>query len=304
MDEVFAIADRVTVMRNGRTVMSSPIAETSREALVSAMVGETQSAARAARHQPTSEPALVVEGARAGKLDGVSFVLRRGEIVGLGGLHTEPVQQVRHAVLLLRGDFGCDLRGQRAREVLDVACHADRGYGEEGERCRAAEERNARARHQHEEPQADGQADVRLEHRRRRGDGGPRRLFALEQQSAKRDARDDHRHHLPGDERDPAVADRDRRDDDAPRKSGEPAQCVHRNGRRREQHQRPAATTPRRTAAARARGTARSSPGAGAGTHDVAGGVGTAPGWTACWHARSGPARYGSAPALATAPAQ
>jgi ribose transport system ATP-binding protein len=88
MDEVFEIADRVTVMRNGRTVLSAATAQTSRDALVAAMVGEAGTdAARSRRHRPADTVALEVQGLTVAKLDNVSFVLKRGEIVGLGGLH-------------------------------------------------------------------------------------------------------------------------------------------------------------------------------------------------------------------------
>lgn len=88
MDEVFSIADRITVMRNGRTVTTSPTAKTSREEVVLAMVGGAQaSAAGANRHRPVAEPVLAVTDLSAGKLLGVSFTLGRSEILGLGGLH-------------------------------------------------------------------------------------------------------------------------------------------------------------------------------------------------------------------------
>jgi ribose transport system ATP-binding protein len=88
MDEVFAIADRITVMRNGATVMTASLAEASREQIVLAMVGAVQAtSARAARRRPAEEAALEASDLSAGKLAGVSFRLRRGEILGLGGLH-------------------------------------------------------------------------------------------------------------------------------------------------------------------------------------------------------------------------
>jgi ribose transport system ATP-binding protein len=88
MDEVFAIADRITVMRNGATVMTARAAEASREQIVMAMVGSVQVFAdKTARHRPVAEEVLTVSDLSAGKLAHVSFTLRRGEILGLGGLH-------------------------------------------------------------------------------------------------------------------------------------------------------------------------------------------------------------------------
>jgi ribose transport system ATP-binding protein len=109
MEEVFGIADRITVMRNGVTVLSTPAAETTREAVVTAMVGAAATARTAhARHRPGEEVALQAEGLAASRLDGVSFALHRGEILGLGGLHGQGQSE------LLRALFGMvPLRGGR-----------------------------------------------------------------------------------------------------------------------------------------------------------------------------------------------
>lgn len=91
LDEVMEIADRVTVMRRGEVVAQGlEIAETSPEALARLMVGEVEEPAGAARSL-TSEPALVAEDVvsvmpRAVGLNGVSFEIRSGEIVGMGGV--------------------------------------------------------------------------------------------------------------------------------------------------------------------------------------------------------------------------
>jgi ribose transport system ATP-binding protein len=118
MDEVFEIADRVTVMRNGATVLTCPSAQTTRDAIVGAMVGGA--VARAARHRqhvPSDTVALEVENLSSAKLAGVSFKLRRGEIVGLGGLHGQGQSE------LLRALFGAmPVRGGTVRvagETLD-----------------------------------------------------------------------------------------------------------------------------------------------------------------------------------------
>ena len=101
MDEVFEIADRVTIMRNGTTVLTSATNQTSRDALVAAMVGEAMLAhARNRRHTPAGTVAMEVQGLSAAKLEEVSFVLRRGEILGLGGLHGQGQSD------LLRALFG------------------------------------------------------------------------------------------------------------------------------------------------------------------------------------------------------
>jgi ribose transport system ATP-binding protein len=115
MDEVFEIADRVTVMRNGMTVLTCPTGQTSRDALVDAMVGEALSAtARSRRHVPGAAVAMQAQGLSAAKLDEVSFALRRGEILGLGGLHgqgqSDLLRALFGAIPLRRGSVRVDDR--------------------------------------------------------------------------------------------------------------------------------------------------------------------------------------------------
>jgi ribose transport system ATP-binding protein len=99
LDEVLEIADRVTVMRNGATVLTRLAAEISRDQIVEAMVGQTDAARAAkARHSTAAEVALEADALEAEKLNGVSFKLCRGEILGLGGLHGQGQSQVLRAL--------------------------------------------------------------------------------------------------------------------------------------------------------------------------------------------------------------
>jgi ribose transport system ATP-binding protein len=103
MDEVFAISDRITVMRNGATVASFGTAETNRDAVVHAMVGELAVHERkAASIRIAGEPRLVVQNLTSRRLHGLSFALHRGEILGLGGLQGQGQSST------LRGLFGAD----------------------------------------------------------------------------------------------------------------------------------------------------------------------------------------------------
>lgn len=89
LEEVFAIADRVTVLRDGRNAAEGvPVAEMSRQKLVSLMIGREERIATI--RERTIDPADVVMEARGlsttlGHGD-ISFSLRRGEILGLYGL--------------------------------------------------------------------------------------------------------------------------------------------------------------------------------------------------------------------------
>ena len=86
LEEVFAIADRVTVLRDGRFVDSRPAAELDADKVVTMMVGRPVEEVRAAA-RPLGPAVLEVSHlTRLGVIDDVSFTVRAGEIVGLAGL--------------------------------------------------------------------------------------------------------------------------------------------------------------------------------------------------------------------------
>lgn len=89
LDDVFAVADRITVMRNGATVAELATAETDRDSVVRHMIGDAPHAptARAARSAGReTSPRLSAEGLSGAAIRDVSFTLQPGEILGLGGL--------------------------------------------------------------------------------------------------------------------------------------------------------------------------------------------------------------------------
>jgi ABC-type sugar transport system ATPase subunit len=89
LDEVLSVCDTVTVMRNGRVVRTTAAAEETQRGLVEAMVGRELTLEYPEKTPPPRSAAVVleVEGlARAGALDGISFSLRAGEILGIAGL--------------------------------------------------------------------------------------------------------------------------------------------------------------------------------------------------------------------------
>lgn len=87
LEEVFRIAQRVTVLRDGKVVGSMPVEETSEEALVRMMVGRDLSRLFAQARQSEAPVRLEVHGlSRRGVLHDISFAVRGGEVVGLAGL--------------------------------------------------------------------------------------------------------------------------------------------------------------------------------------------------------------------------
>jgi ABC-type sugar transport system ATPase subunit len=93
LEEVFAIADRITVMRNGGIVMTSDRPATTMARVVEAMVGTSPAElfpprpGRSSTAGSNGGPSLRVTGLTVGdELNALSFEARSGEIVGLAGL--------------------------------------------------------------------------------------------------------------------------------------------------------------------------------------------------------------------------
>jgi ribose transport system ATP-binding protein len=87
LEEVLEITDRVTVMRDGRSVLHAPTKELTRERLIVAMAGEQQVSGVRARVPGAGAPLLEVSGlATATGLEDISVNVLAGEIVVLTGL--------------------------------------------------------------------------------------------------------------------------------------------------------------------------------------------------------------------------
>ncbi len=87
LEEIFAIADRVLVLRDGAAVGCKPVAEVSRDELICLMVGRRLEEEFPKRNVAIGPPRLMVRGLTRGrKVRGVSFEVGRGEVVGLTGL--------------------------------------------------------------------------------------------------------------------------------------------------------------------------------------------------------------------------
>jgi ribose transport system ATP-binding protein len=90
MDEVYRIADRITILRDGRRLLTSALSDVTPEQIVEGIVGqkiEGDLAYRARAAQEAAEPLLEVRGLCAGdRVRDVSFQIQAGEILGLAGL--------------------------------------------------------------------------------------------------------------------------------------------------------------------------------------------------------------------------
>ena len=87
MDEVFKLADRVSVLRDGRLVGTAPASELSPAKLITMMVGRDLSDVYPARPIPSADILLEVDGlTREPAYRDISFRIHRGEVVALAGL--------------------------------------------------------------------------------------------------------------------------------------------------------------------------------------------------------------------------
>lgn len=102
MDEVFQIADRVTVMRDGCYINSLPREQVTESELISMMVGRKIGDMFPKSNTPTQEALFQVEHLSGGRFTDISFTLNRGEILGVAGLMGAGRTEIMRAI------FGLD----------------------------------------------------------------------------------------------------------------------------------------------------------------------------------------------------
>jgi len=88
LDEVFEIADRVTVLRDGHVIGTHEVAAIDKGSLIRMMVGRTLDETFPVRRGQIGEPFLKVKGLSSSQLGlkDISFTLHKGEILGIAGL--------------------------------------------------------------------------------------------------------------------------------------------------------------------------------------------------------------------------
>ncbi|MDL9978671.1 sugar ABC transporter ATP-binding protein [Microbacterium candidum] len=119
LDEVLAISDRVTILRDGRVVRTADTADETHASLIAGMLGRPLTSVFPPKAPAgAGEPILSVRGlTRRGAFEDVSFDLHPGEILGVAGLVGAGRSEVARAI------FGADpvdrgeilLRGRRIR---------------------------------------------------------------------------------------------------------------------------------------------------------------------------------------------
>ncbi len=120
LEEVFALADEVTVLRDGRTAEAGPLDRYDESSLIAAMVGREQDAPPPRRARvPRAEAVLSLRDVRvADAVRGVSLDVAPGEIVGLTGLVGAGRSELLEAIFGARERSG----GTIAVDGREVAC--------------------------------------------------------------------------------------------------------------------------------------------------------------------------------------
>lgn len=98
MEEMYKICETVTIMRDGKHIITRPVEGLSRQKLLSYMVGHELGENYPVRKKPLGDIVLSVQKLSNNKVQNISFDLRKGEILGIGGLvgagRTELLQAV------------------------------------------------------------------------------------------------------------------------------------------------------------------------------------------------------------------
>ena len=98
MNEIFTIADRYTVLRNGCFIQSGNIADTTPEAVTRLMVGSSYSEASVYQPRQLGDVALKLEHLSGEGFENVDLEVRKGEIIGLTGLKGAGVSEMMQAI--------------------------------------------------------------------------------------------------------------------------------------------------------------------------------------------------------------
>ena len=117
LDEIMAVSDRVQVMRDGQNIGTRLTAETTKDELVTMMVGRQISDMYPITPCAPGEPILEVKGLSSGIVKDVSFTLHKGEILGLYGLMGAGCEEILQCV------FGA--RPRSAGEIIVAGGRAE-----------------------------------------------------------------------------------------------------------------------------------------------------------------------------------
>jgi len=137
LDEIYRVADRITVLRDGRLVGTAAVADLPRAELIRRMVGREVSERFPDHRASDGAPRLIVDGfvvpdpggGRRAVVDGVSFEVRSGEVLGFGGLAGSGASELFHGLF---GAYGGTTPGRVLLDGREVSISSPRqaiGHG-------------------------------------------------------------------------------------------------------------------------------------------------------------------------------
>jgi len=124
MEEIFSISDRVTVMMDGKTVITLNTKDTNRQELIKHMVGRELNEVYPESEFKSDEEILVLENASNKNLNNINLKLRKGETLGIGGLvgsgRTELARMIFGADPIYEGEIMLDGEGINVKNPSDA----------------------------------------------------------------------------------------------------------------------------------------------------------------------------------------
>ena len=127
LDEILAIADRVTIMRDGMTISCCRVAELTRQRLIEQMVGRSLKEEFPKAPPPSDKTGFEVRHLSGGMIRDASFSAKRGEVLGLAGLmgagRTELARLIFGADQKDRGEIALDGHPVEVRSPREAIRH-------------------------------------------------------------------------------------------------------------------------------------------------------------------------------------
>ncbi|WP_010273402.1 sugar ABC transporter ATP-binding protein [Paenibacillus senegalensis] len=125
MEEIFALCDRVTVLRDGEYIGTKAIEDLDKDSLITMMVGRPLTSIFPKAEAVIGEPVLEVKGlGRKGYFRNIHFHVKQGEIVGIAGLMGAGRSEVMRAIFGLdrpdEGEIWIDGVKARIRHPMDA----------------------------------------------------------------------------------------------------------------------------------------------------------------------------------------
>ncbi len=131
MNEIFRIGDRYTVLRDGQKIITESVRDTTIDQMIAHMVGREMAISYPVREHEVGPVVFEARHIYSEKVQDISFQVRSGEILGLGGLvgagRTETIRAIFGADLMYSGETLLEGRPLRIRRPKD-AIRAGMGF--------------------------------------------------------------------------------------------------------------------------------------------------------------------------------